>query len=236
MRGMSKGIMRTVLGGVAAVLAIAAIGAGTSMASEPSLLIYPNKPTIFRYDPARYELVRPSDPEFNTLFSVSGVMLWDMIEERVPHEVYRAPQLVGFEPSPYGMNEFVLMQNEFNIIVDGYSDSPRTFANLYMRFIPEPSHSVITLILGRESPESLIVPLDDLAVSTPTGDGHYADTRTHHLGWSGAVGLRITVYSDKDNDRVYSGNGPQFSIYVEDNTVATEKTSWGEVKARYRDM
>jgi hypothetical protein len=232
---MSKGIMRAIQGGIVVLIVSGGIGAGMSMAGEPSLLVYPDQPTIFRYDPARYELVLPSDPEFDTLFSVAGVMLWDRFESRVPMEVYRAPQLVGFEPSPLGMNEFVIRRNEFQVIVDGFNEIPRTFSNLYMRFTPDPSHSALELVLDGVERGSLIIPILPLEVSTPTNDGYYADTRAHDLRWSGAIGLRITVYSDKNDDMVYNGGVPRFSILVTDNTVATEETSWGELKAMYRE-
>jgi hypothetical protein len=162
-------------------------------------------------------------------------MLWDKLEARVPVEVYRAPELIGFEPSPYGENEFVIRGIEFNIIVDGYSDVPRELANLTMRFLPEPSHSFLTLKLNDVYLDEVFAPLPPLSVRTPTGDGHYADTAVHHLRWSGARELRITVYSDKNNDRVYSGDGTQWSILVTDGVVSTQETSWGKLKSSYLD-
>ena len=47
--------------------------------------------------------------------------------------------------------------------------------------------------------------------------------------------MRITVYSDKNNDRVYSGDGPQWSILVTDGVVSTQETSWGKLKSSYLD-
>jgi hypothetical protein len=231
---MSKGIMRAILGGIAVLSFCGVVGAGTSMAAEPSLLVYPNEPAVFRYDPARYEIVHPSDPNFDTVFSVAGEMLWDKVEGRIPEEVYRAPALIGFEVSPFGTNEFVLMTNEFTVIVDGYNEFPRTFSNLYMRFIPEPSHSSVLLLIDGEEVYSLNVPIDPLVVTTPVGDDHYADTRSHELWWTGATGLRITVYSDKNNDLAYNDGEPRFSIYAKDATISTEETSWGRIKAEFR--
>lgn len=233
MTGTKKGIVRRVLLGTVMLCGILAIGAGTPLADEPQLLIYPDTPTIFRYDPGRYELMGPSDPDFDTLYSISNQMLWDKVEQRVPEEIYRAPLLVGFEPSPYGMNEFVLMQNEFNITIDGYGTAPRSLNNLYMRFVPMPEQSNVTITLSRQDESDLFAQLPPLAVTTPTGDGHYADTYSRHLTWSGAVALRITVYNDKNNNRVCDGV-PTYSILVEDNTVTTEETTWGAVKALYR--
>lgn len=233
MTSTSKGVVLLLCG--IGLLLQATVGAGTLTAGEPMLLVYPDEPTIFRYDTSRYEVVSASHPGFDAGYAISGQMLWDKLEQRVPHEVYRAPQLQGFEISPYGMNEFFLIKNEFKVIVDGFCESPRTFNNLHMRFIPFPSHSNVQVRLGADLLETLVTPIASLTVTTPVADGFYSDTRQHHLLWSGAIGVRITVYSDKDNDMVYSGGKPPFSIYVEDNTVATEETSWGAIKALYRD-
>lgn len=232
MNGTKKGIVRSVLIGTV-LFGIVGIGAGTPAAGEPLLLIYPDTPTIFRYDPARYELMGPADPSFDTLYSISNQMLWDKVEERVPEEIYRAPGLAGFEPSPYGTNEFFVMQNEFNIIIDGYSDSPRVYNNLYARFFPTPSNSSVSIRLAGVDETSLTIPLPPLNVHTPTGDGHYADTLGRHIYWSGAVGLRIIVFCDKNNNQVYDDGEPQYSILAEDNTVRTEEKTWGAIKALY---
>jgi hypothetical protein len=134
------------------------------------------------------------------------------------------------------MNEFVLMQNEFDIVVDGFCDAPRTFDNLFLRLLPFPAHSTVQVWMGTEILDRLVAPIPALIVTSPTGDGHYADTLTKHIYWSGATALRITAFSDKDNDGVFTGGKPQFSIYVEDNTVETEETTWGAVKALYRNQ
>ena len=231
MRGMSKGIMQSILGGIAFLLVLACVGAGTLYANEPSLLVYPNQPTIFRYDPSRYELVTPADPSFDSFFAISGVMLWDKLLERIPHEVYRAPELVGFEPSPVGRNEFVVRRSEFKVIVDGFAQAPREYNNLYMRFIPEPSHSNLSLKLEGEFLTELITSIPSLSVTTPTGDGFYSDTRPYHLRWSGAAALRITVYSDKNNDGVYNGGfANEFSILVVDGVVSTGRNVVGRTQ------
>jgi hypothetical protein len=210
------------------------VGLGTPRADEPLLLVYPDLPTVFRYDPGRYEVVYPGHPAFDGKYDVSGGMLWDKIEDRIPHEVYRAPGLQGFEPSPFGMNEFVILRNDFNVFVDGFGHSPRTLHNLYIRFVPYPSHSPVQIELESEQLDGLVARIPDLVVTTPVGDGFYADAYQQHVAWSGAVGLRITVYSDKDNDKLYSGGEPLFSVWVEDNAVRTEETTWGAVKALYR--
>jgi hypothetical protein len=132
------------------------------------------------------------------------------------------------------MNDFVILREEFVMTSDGVGPVPRNYHNLYIRFIQFPSHSPVVVELESQRLDDLVVSLPDLEVSTPVGDGFYADTYTRHVGWSGAIGLRITVYNDKDGDRLHSGGKPQFSIWVEDNAVRTEETTWGSIKALYR--
>lgn len=215
------------------VVLIVAIGAGTPRASEPLLLVYPDEPAVFRYDPVRYELVTAPDPKFNNVYAISNTMLWDRVEGRIPYEIYRAPQLTGFAPSPYGFNEYALTTGDFDLVVDGISRIVRTYSNLYVRFIPVPASSVVEVAIDSQPVSGLVARLPDLAVSTDVGDGYVADVMTRHITWSGAAGLRILVYSDKDNDGLYSGGKPLYSVFVEENTVSTQKTTWGAVKALY---
>jgi len=216
-------------------IAIVAVGAGTPSANEPLLLVYPDQPAVFRYDPARYEVVTAPDPKYNAAFAISNAMLWDRVENRIPYEIYRAPHLVGFAPSPYGISEYALTRSDFNVIVDGFSAFTRTYRNLHIRFVPVPATSFVEIFLDSEFLPGLVTHLPDLDVTTAVGDGYYSDSMVRRVTWSGAAGLRIVVYSDKDNDGLYSGGKPLFSVYVEENTVSTEATSWGAVKARYRD-
>lgn len=233
MTGTKKGVVLRTLIGVTFALLTVSLGAGTPMAKEPLLLVYPNKPAVFRYDPGRYELVSSQDPQFDDLYAISNVMLWDKLDGRIPIEVYRAPQLTGFEPSPFGTNEYVVVANEFNVIIDGFSEFPRTYSNLYIRFIPYPSSSIVTVHMDSQLLDDLVVPLPSLSVSTALADGNYSDIMVKHLTWSGAAGMRIVVYSDKNNDGVYSDGKPLYSIFVQDNTVSTHETTWGAVKALY---
>lgn len=201
--------------------------------SEPLLLVYPKSPTIFRYDPTQYEELLPGHPAYDPNCSVGGSMLWDKRENRIPQEVYRAPNLIGFEVSPFGVNEFFTMANWFNLIVDGFGTSPRQLNNLYVRFIPDPPHSRVQIYFSGQDLTELIHPIPGLDVKTPIEDGFFADTAEHYISWSGSVGMRITVYGDKDGDRVYGDGLPRFSVYVVDNTVPVEQKTWGGIKALF---
>lgn len=205
-----------------------------SACSEPLLLVYPDAPAVFRYDTSRYELISPTDPKFNALYAVGSEMLWDKQEQRVPVEIYRAPDLVGFEPSPLGTDEYVVLSNNFSVIVDGFTTSPRTFSNLYMRFIPSPSNAFAEIQLDGTALTEQWTSIPSLSVSTAIGDGFYSDTVSYQVSWRGATGMRIVVYSDKNNDQLYSGGKPLYSIYAEDNTLPVQSTTWGKLKAQFR--
>ena len=232
MSSTTKGIVLILMcgvlvGGGLRAAALAETGA------EPGLLVYPDVPTEFRYNPAEYEIITLGHPQFNPDYQIGGLSLWDKIEQRIAYEVFRAPQLTGFSSSSNGQNEFVLMTNEFKVIVDGFSTQPRYLGKVYVRFVPDPPHSTALIEMAGEEIDLLIQPIKPIDVQDLTPEGFYASTLSVHIRWSGAVGIRITAYGDKNNNRVYDGGMPRWSIYVQDNSVPVENTSWGAIKARY---
>lgn len=230
MYGTKKGIVLrlSVLLGVFA----GASGIG-ALRAEPTYLIYPNVPSMFRYDTSRYEVVVPGDNQHLQSYSLGNQVLWDKVELRVPFEIYRAPNLAGFEPSPSNENEFYVVRNEFNLIIDGFSTTPHTAGNLFVRFLPIPHNGTPQITIDSEPVTSLLVPLPPLIISTEIDDGYYSDTRRHHITWSGTSKMRIVVFSDRNGDGVLDGDHPIFSILVQDNVIATEEKSWGEIKSLY---
>jgi len=217
------------------VLAVSFLAVSANFAfAEPSYLIYPSSPAVFRYDTDRYELVSPGDPKFDAGYAVGNQMLWDRIDGRLPVEIYRAPSLISFEASPDGRNEFVTVGNDFEVIVDGFGTTRRTIGGLHVRFWPEPSHSFLQLTVGGTLLSGLTLALPALEVVTDVGGGYYADTSRFMLSWIGASGLRIVAFSDKDADGALDGT-PLFSIVARDETVPVSTTTWGQIKALYRN-
>jgi hypothetical protein len=224
MKGTKKGI----------VLALPFLAVSASLAfAEPSYLIYPNSPAVFRYDTSRYEILTPGHPKFDSGYAVGNQMLWDRIESRVPVEIYRAPSITSFEPSG-GKSEFVTVGNDFSVIVDGFGPSRRTIGGLCVRFWPEPDHSFVQLTVDGRLVTGLTVGLPAMEVSTDVGGGYYADTSEFRLSWIGASGIRIVAFSDKDANRSFDGT-PLYSIVVRDETVPVAPTTWGQIKAMYRN-
>jgi hypothetical protein len=201
--------------------------------AEPSYLIYPNVPTVFRYDMNRYEVVGSGDAlRFNPTYAVGNIMLWDRVDGRIPYEVYGAPQIVGFEPT-VGTSEFVCYNDDFDLVLDGIGKQPYTIGNLYLRFWPYQAQSSAVLTIDGHVTDRLTVPLASLEVSTPVQDGLYSNTRVHHVEWTGAGAMEIVAFSDKDGDGRYTGT-PAFRITSRYAPVATQPSTWGKVKSLYR--
>ena len=218
--------------GIVLALCLGFAWAGSAFA-EPSYLVYPaNVPTVFRYDVSRFEVIDSDQEKFDPLYAVGNFMLWDRVEGRVPIEIYRAPQLIGFEPT-VGPSEFVTYRDDFDIVIDGFGATPRTVGNLCLRFWPEPAQNAAILTIDGVSTDRLTTTLDGFEVTTPTGDGHYSDMRVHHVSWTGAATMKIIAFSDKDGDGRFEGV-PAYRITARYTAVSTEATSWGKVKALYR--
>jgi hypothetical protein len=223
MKGTKKGIVLAPFLTLVASLAFA----------EPSYLIYPSSPAVFRYDPDRYSLLVPSDPNYDSNYSIGNAMLWDHAEGRVPLEIYRAPQITGFEVSTNGQSEFVTLGNDFNVVVDGYGPAPRTIGGLCVRYWAEPSYAHVLLDVNGQRLTGLVHTLPALEVATPVDDGYFADTSTFHVSWLGATRLRIVAFSDKDANRSFEGK-PLFSIVAQAQSVPVSTTTWGKIKSLYR--
>lgn len=218
--------------GIVLALGLVLIQASSAIA-EPSYLIYPaNVPTVFRYDVARYELVNPDESKFDQAYAIGSLMLWDRVEQRVPIEIYGAPQLMGFEPT-VGTSEFVTYSDEFDVIVDGFGRGPRTIGNLCLRFWPYSAQGTATFHVDGVPTRNLTVPLASLEAATPLSDGFFTGSALHHVSWTGAANMEIVAFSDKDGDGAFQGT-PAFRIVAKYSPVATETTSWGKVKALYR--
>jgi hypothetical protein len=219
--------------GIVLALGLAFVQAGSAWA-EPSYLIYPaNAPAVFRYDTARYELVAVGDSKFDPFYAKGNSMIWDRVDQRVPVEIYHAPQLIGFEPGTPGMNEWVTYLDDFDIVIDGFGPEPRTIGNLCLRFWPYGANGAAQLSIDGVLAGNLTARLPALEVDTPDGNGYFVATRLHRVSWSGAQAMEIVAFSDKDNDGAFQGT-PTYRIVARHSPVATANTSWGKVKALYR--
>ena len=234
MESTKEGIVLKVILGLAMV-GVLLTSTQTYAQVEPDLLVYPSAPSIFRFNPVEYELILPGNPDFDPLYQAGGASLWDRTANRIAYEVFKAPALTGLTPSLNGRNEFVIMTNEFRVVVDGFSDYPRYLGQIYVRFAPDPPQATALIEMAGQMIDALIQPIAPINVEDETPEGYYSNSRQVHVRWSGAVGIRITAYGDKNNNMVFDGGVPRWSIYVEDNSVPVEQTTWGAIKARFED-
>jgi hypothetical protein len=216
--------------GIVLALCLGLAQAGTAFA-EPSYLIYPSVPTVFRYDTSRYEVVGSGDAPGPTRLAIRSYMLWDRVEGRIPYEVYGAPQLVGFEPATDGTSRVQTSNGDFDLVVDGLRFAAHRRQSL-LALLAYPSATPCLTVDGVTT-DDLTVPLLPFEVNTPVQDGYYSNTRVHHVSWRGGSAMEIVAFSDKDGDRRYTGT-PLYRIVAHVNPVATQPTTWGSVKALYR--
>jgi hypothetical protein len=212
----------------------ASVVSAAGSTTDVGLLIYPSKYTVFRYDPSTYEILEPEDPGFDPLYAVSGHMLWNKPKDRIAFEVYRAIFLTGFEASASGRSEFFMAGNTARMSVDGFSEYPRQLNDIYVEFQPYPVTSTLEIYVDDVPVQGLRHYIPRLVVSSPTGNGYYADAVSFRVRWIGARYVRIFVYADKNGNRVYDGE-PSCSLLMEDLTVPTQQKSWGSIKALYGD-
>jgi len=227
-----KGSVRSFL--VFAVIGVAAACAYPALAGEPNVLSYPSTTSVFRYDPARYEVLQPGDPQFQPSYAIGNQMLWDKVDQRIPTEIYRAPLLVGFEPCPEWTSEYVTLHNQFDHTVDGFAAEPRFLGNVMMRFVPEPATAVSVISVDGVPVTGFVYPLGNLDVTTPVSGG-YSDTIVRSISWTGASAIRIVVFADRNLNGIYDDGPPLYTTRSQDNPIPVEETSWGRVKALYAE-
>jgi hypothetical protein len=127
----------------------------------------------------------------------------------------------------------VTFGNDFTVVVDGFSDQPRTLGNLCLRFWPAPNSGSLQVSVDGVSLSSFTASVAPFDVTTSIPGGFFADTASHTVSWVGASGMSIVAFSDKNGNRAFDGT-PLFRIVVLSGAVAVEETTWGSVKALYR--
>ncbi len=200
--------------------------------AESSILVYPKGNAVFQFDPSSYKLIYPGDSLYDPAYDRFGVMLWDINRDRIAYELYQAPGLLGFEPGYMQKNAFNLPTNRLTLYVDGFYRVPRRLSDIYVRFLPTPSNAEPVIYVNDSKVEGLVYYIPELVVSTPTENGFFSDRISLDIVWSGAQAMEIMVFSDKNGDGVFEGT-QEYSVFMQDQTIATEETSWGEIKARY---
>jgi len=232
----------TVMRLVIVVLAVGVMFVATAVQAnpDPCLIVYPDGPCTYHYDPAEYYTVGPGDSLYDPMYDRGGEVLIDINNDEIALDVYQAPYLTGFVMDSENQGYFTL-GTDFDLIVDGWSNEPTTYVNILLVFDSiEPSWCQPNILVDGENvlfDEDLgwYYPIGDLVVSTPTPYGNnYSDTVTHHVTWENCYGVRIYAFSD-ENDNLMRDGAECFSAFSHDTTVPVHDASWGAVKEMYAE-
>lgn len=224
MKALHKGIFAGI------VILLASSG---GLLADPCLVVYPDAPCIYQYDPSEYYTVGPGDPLYDPLYDRGGEMLLEMGTGEVDLSIYQAPHLTGFAVTYDGNDGYMFGGTTFSLIVDGFSNEPTTYPNILVIFdktvpaecVPEISVDGMPITGG-------IYHLGDLVVSTLVGS-HYSDTKTVEIDWRGCYGVRIWAFADADYDLKRDGS-ECFTAFSHDLTIPVRETTWGGIKELYR--
>lgn len=199
--------------------------------ADPCLVVYPGGPCIYRYDPTEYTLASPGDSCYDAEYDRGGYVLVEIGSCEIDESIYQAPGLEGFEVSIDGNEGYVFIGTDFDLIVDGFSNTPTTFVNILVvfdGFIPDGCYP--TIYVDGDLITNMSHPIGDLVVSTPTASGNnYSDTMTLDISWRGCYGLHIWAFSDENYNGIRDGS-ECFTAFSHDMVVPAEETSWSRIK------
>jgi hypothetical protein len=207
--------------------------------ADPCLIIYPDAPCTYHYDPSEYYTVGPGDPLYDPNYDRGGEVLIDALTHEIAYDVYQAPNLTGFLLDSANQGYYTLSQ-DFNLIVDGWSNQPTTYVNILLVFDRiEPPGCTPTLLIDGNPPLydtglGFYYPIGDLVVSTPAQGNNYSDTMVLPFTWSGCAQIRVWAFADEDYDLTHDG-GECFSAYSHDLVVPITESSWSEIKEKYQN-
>jgi len=218
--------------------ALVLFGAGSVLA-DPCLVVYPSGPCIYHYDITEYYTVGPGDPLYDPMYDRGGEVLLEVGTDQVDLSIYQAPGLIGFTPSTDGNEGYFFTGNSFDLVVDGFNNTPTTYVNILLVFEPDPSWcSPLVTVDGNpalyDATLGWYYPIGDLVVSTPTPEGNnYSDTVTHSIHFELCSGMTVWAFADEDDNLMWTSS-ECFTAFSHDSTVPVEETTWGGIKALYK--
>ncbi len=202
---------------------------------DPCLVVYPEGPCIYYYDPAEYYTVGPGNPFYNAAYDRGGKVLLLVGTNQIDLSIYQAPGLAGFLPTPNGDEGYYFKGTSFKLIIDGFSHSPTTYSNILVVFDKTMPAGCVPAILINGSPlGGNVFHAGDLVVHTPTANGkNYSDVLTLSVSAVGCSGVHVWAFADDNYNGIRDG-GECFTAFSHDTTIPIEASSWGRVKAMYR--
>jgi len=217
------------------LLSILVIASSDSAIADPCLVVYPDVSCVYHYDDTEYYTVGPGHPLYDPEYDRGGEVLLEVGTDEIDMSIYQAPNLTGFEVSIDGNEGYAFLSTQFDIVVDGFSNSPTTYHNILLVFDQiSPEDCSPTILVNGQELEGSSYPIGDLVVSTPTEEGNnYSDVVTVQVEWSGCYGVHIWAFADEDYNGIHDGN-ECFTAFSHDAMIDTEEASWGEVKSGYK--
>ena len=216
---------------LAALLFLSIAGA---VSADPCLVVYPSGPCMYHYDINEYYTVGPGHPYYDAEYDRGGYVLLELGSNEIDGSIYQAPMIEGFTPSNDGNEGYFFIGTDYELIVDGFSNTPTTFVNVIVVFDDfVPAGCAADIMVNWMPITGNRYSLGNLAVSTPTPNGmNYSDTVTIAIDWRGCYGVHIWAFADEDYSGTHDG-GECFTAFSHDSSIATEESTWGGIKALF---
>ena len=115
-------------------LCIIAVFSAVQLHADPCLVLYPNNPCTYLYDPDEYYTVVPGHPLYDPEYDRGGEVLLEVGTDEVDLSIYQAPYLTGFEVAYDGNDGYIFSATVFTLVVDGFSNTPTTYVNILVVF------------------------------------------------------------------------------------------------------
>lgn len=217
---------------IAALVVASALSTDRVMA-DPCLVVYPSGPCIYHYDINEYYTVGPGHPYYDPGYDRGGEVLLEINTDSIDESIYQAPGLNGFEISTDNREGYFFFGTDFDLILDGFSNSPVTYENILLvfdDFFPSGCYASEITVDGMPATGGTYA-VGDLVVSTPTESGNnYSDTETFQIHWRGCLGVHIWAFADDNYNGVHDGE-ECFTAFSHDLEVPAESSSWGAMKS-----
>jgi hypothetical protein len=220
--------------------AIVLVGVASPLLADPCLVVYQNGVVEYHYDPNEYYTVSSGHPLFDPAYDRGGEVLIEWVTNDIDHTIYQAPGLSGFKISTDGKEGYFSVGTDFELVVDGWNNTPTYYTNILVVFDPEPDHCTPLITIDGNpamfDPQlGWYYPIGDLEAMTPTPDGNnYSDTLEFTIHFELCSGMRVWAFADEDFNMMNDG-GECFTAFSHDLTVPVEETSWGGIKSLYQD-
>ena len=217
------------------LVALFILSLASAAIADPCLVVYPKGPCMYYYAASEYYTVGPGDPYYDAAYDRGGEVLLEVGSNEIDYSIYQAPGLMGFEMSTGGNDGYVFINTEYELVIDGFSNSPTNYPNILVVFDKVEPHNCVPDIMVNGVPiVGNTYNAGDLTVTTPTMEGNnYSDTMTLLVSWSGCYGVHAWAFSDADYNGKHEG-GECFTAFSHDATIPTEESTWGAIKSQYK--